>query len=124
MGITILKEKCIGCGICVNVCSYEAISMIDEPHELKVEKKEKADKLAVIDEVKCTLCNECIEPCPTDAILIEEEKLEFKDKEEYRDVMVFAEQRRDELEEAAFELLSKGRELADSLGVELSTLLI
>ncbi len=124
MGITILKEKCIGCGICVNVCSYGAISMIDEPHELKVEKKEKADKLAVIDEVKCTLCNECIEPCPTDAILIEEEKLEFKGKEEYRDVMVFAEQRRDELEEAAFELLSKGRELADSLGVELYTLLI
>jgi len=124
MGITILKEKCIGCGICVNVCSYGAISMIDEPHELNVEKKEKADKLAVIDEVKCTLCNECMEPCPTDAILIEEEKLESKGKEEYRDVMVFAEQRRDELEEAAFELLSKGRELADSLGVELYTLLI
>lgn len=124
MGIFLIKEKCIGCGICVDICTYGAISMIDELHKLTIEKKDKADKLAVIEEVECTLCGECVEPCPTDAILIEEESFEFKRKEIYKDIMVFAEQRRGELEEAAFELLAKGRELANSLGVELYALLI
>ena len=124
MGIFLIKEKCIGCGICVDICPCGAISMIDELHKLTIEKKDKADKLAVIEEVECTLCGECVEPCPTDAILIEEESFEFKCKEIYKDIMVFAEQRRGELEEAAFELLAKGRELANSLGVELYALLI
>jgi len=124
MGIFLIKEKCIGCGICVDICPCGAISMIDELHKLTVEKKDKADKLAVIEDVKCTLCGECVEPCPTDAILIEEESFESKRKEIYKDIMVFAEQRRGELEEAAFELLAKGRELANSLGVELYALLI
>ena len=124
MGIFLIREKCIGCGICVDICPYGAISMIDELHNLTIEKKDKADKLAVIEEVECTLCGECVEPCPTNAILIEEESFESKRKEIYKDVMVFAEQRRGELEEAAFELLAKGRELADSLGVELYALLI
>lgn len=124
MGIKLIKEKCIGCSICINICSYGAITLIDEPHKLIIEKKGKADKLAIIDEIKCTLCRECIDPCPTNAIFIEEEKLKFKCKEDYNDVMVFAEQRRGELEDAAFELLAKGRELADSLGVELYSLLI
>ncbi len=124
MGIKLIKEKCIGCSICINICRYGAITLIDEPHKLTVEKRDEADKLAVIDKIKCTLCRECIEPCPTNAILIEEEKFKFKDNEDYKDVMVFAEQRRGELEDAAFELLGKGRELADSLGVELISLLI
>ncbi|TET99748.1 MAG: 4Fe-4S dicluster domain-containing protein [Candidatus Stahlbacteria bacterium] len=124
MGIFLIKEKCIGCGICVDICPCGAISMIDELHKLTIEKKDKADKLAVIEEVECTLCGECVEPCPTDAILIEEESFEFKRKEIYKDIMVFAEQRRGELEEAAFELLAKGRELANSLSVELYALLI
>jgi electron transfer flavoprotein alpha subunit len=124
MGIKLIKEKCIGCNICINICRYGAITLVDESHKLTVEKRDEADKLAVIDKIKCTLCRECIEPCPTNAILIEEEKFEFKDNEDYKDVMVFAEQRRGELEDAAFELLGKGRELADSLGVELISLLI
>jgi electron transfer flavoprotein alpha subunit/ferredoxin len=124
MGIKLIKEKCIGCGICINICRYGAIILTDESHKLTIEKRDEADKLAVIDKTKCTLCKECIEPCPTNAILIEEEKFKFKDKKDYKDVMVFAEQRRGELEDAAFELLGKGRELADSLGVELYSLLI
>ncbi len=122
MGIRVIKNKCIGCNICVRHCQYGAISLVDEPHKLANGKEFK--KLAVIDLEKCTLCGECVRPCPTNAIEIETEAHEFKDKENYKDVMVFAEQRRGELEGAALELIGKGRELADKLGVNLYALLL
>jgi electron transfer flavoprotein alpha subunit len=122
MGIRVIKDKCTGCGICFKICQYGAIDIIKEVHTLANGKK--AKKLAVIDLEKCILCGECVKPCPTSAIEIEVETHGFKDKENYKDVMVFAEQRRDELEEAAFELLGKGRELADKLEVNLYALLL
>jgi electron transfer flavoprotein alpha subunit/NAD-dependent dihydropyrimidine dehydrogenase PreA subunit len=122
MGIRVIKDKCTGCGICFRVCQYGAIKIKEEAHELENGKKVK--KLAVIDLKKCTLCGECVKPCPPNAIELEAEAHEFKDKENYKDVMVFAEQRRDKLEEAAFELIGEGRKLADKLGVVLYALLV
>ncbi|HPD18966.1 MAG TPA: electron transfer flavoprotein subunit alpha/FixB family protein [Candidatus Goldiibacteriota bacterium] len=46
------------------------------------------------------------------------------DKNEYKGVWVFAEQRRGQLHKVDFELLGKGRELADQLGVELAAVLL
>jgi electron transport complex protein RnfB len=46
---------CIGCGKCVKVCPYDAITM--------------ENFLAYIDPVKCKLCRKCAPECPTDAIL-------------------------------------------------------
>ena len=43
---------------------------------------------------------------------------------EYRGVMVFAEQHESKLHPVTFELLGKGREIADKLGVELSGILL
>jgi electron transfer flavoprotein alpha subunit len=122
MGIRVIKEKCTGCGICFKVCQYGAISMAEVVHTLESGKEVK--KLAIIDLGKCTLCNECVKPCPTRAIELKAETHKFEGKENYKDVMVFAEQRRDELEGAAFELVGKGRELADKLGVTLYALLL
>jgi electron transfer flavoprotein alpha subunit/NAD-dependent dihydropyrimidine dehydrogenase PreA subunit len=122
MGIKVTKVKCTGCGICFKICQYGAINIKEEPHELENGKEVK--KLAVIDLEKCVLCGECVKPCPTSAIEIEAETHGFEGKENYKDVMVFAEQRRDKLEEAAFELIGKGRELADKLGVNLYALLL
>ncbi|MCK4529215.1 electron transfer flavoprotein subunit alpha [candidate division WOR-3 bacterium] len=124
MSITVIKEKCIGCNICIRSCPYGAIVLIDDIHKLKGQKMDSAERLAVIDEIKCTLCGECVEPCPTNAIEIEVTTMGFKRKEDYKDVMILAEQRRGVLENAAFELLAKGRELADSMGVELYALLV
>ena len=45
---------CIGCGLCVKACDYEAITM--------------QNNLAVIDPDKCTACGECIAVCPTNCI--------------------------------------------------------
>ena len=45
-------------------------------------------------------------------------------KEEYRGVWVFIEQQHAELSQASLQLLGKGRELADALGVELTAILL
>jgi len=122
MGIRVIKDKCTGCGICFKICQYGAINMVEETHTLTNGKE--VGRLAVIDLGKCTLCGECIKPCPTGAVELKAETHKFEGKENYKDVMVFAEQRRDELEGAAFELVGKGRELADKLEVNLYALLL
>jgi electron transport complex protein RnfB len=49
------EVACIGCGKCVKVCPYEAITL--------------ENYLAYIDSVKCKLCRKCVEECPTNSIL-------------------------------------------------------
>ncbi len=49
------KVACIGCGKCVKVCPYDAITM--------------ENNLAFIDSYKCKLCRKCVPECPTSAIL-------------------------------------------------------
>ncbi len=46
---------CIGCGKCVKVCAFEAITL--------------ENNLAWIDPVKCRLCRKCGAECPTGAII-------------------------------------------------------
>ena len=47
------KEKCVGCGACVNVCPAGAISVKD-------------DKAVISD--KCVDCGRCVQVCPAGAI--------------------------------------------------------
>lgn len=54
MALKVDAEKCTGCGICVEGCPVEAISL-------------KNDK-AVIDESTCIECGLCVDECPNDAI--------------------------------------------------------
>ncbi len=53
----ITKKNCIGCGDCVDHCSQNALSVVDEK--------------AVIDTKKCIGCGECILICPNAAIQIQ-----------------------------------------------------
>ena len=48
------KEKCVGCGVCVDVCPAGAISM--------------GNNKAQIDADKCMDCGRCAQICPQDAI--------------------------------------------------------
>ncbi len=55
MGIKIDKDKCVGCGLCANICS-EGIEMVDG---VAVVKDESADCL-----------KEAAESCPRNAVLL------------------------------------------------------
>ncbi|MBP1707179.1 MAG: electron transfer flavoprotein subunit alpha [Chloroflexi bacterium] len=106
MGIKIDAEKCTRCAVCVSACPFGALEIKD-------------DKIMVGE--ACNLCGACRKECPAEAILIEEARAQAADGE-YRGVWVFAEQREGRLKSVAFELLAKGRELADSLQTELSAI--
>jgi electron transfer flavoprotein alpha subunit len=72
----------------------------------------------------CTLCGACKDACKFDAIQIEREVAEKKDLSGYKNVWVFAEQRRGELSPVVFELLGEGRKLADKCGEKLCAVLL
>ncbi len=106
--ISIDKERCTGCGLCIQACTFGSIEMVGDYPEIKDD---------------CRLCNACVEACPEDAITIKETEGEA-DLSEYKGVMVYAEQRKGVVHPVAYELLGKGRELADQLGEPLYAVLI
>lgn len=107
--IEVLADRCVGCGACVPACLYDAIEMRDD--------------VAVIKD-NCTLCGACVDACKFDAIILRKAHREAVSKEDYRGVWVVAESRGGEIHDVTFELLGRGRELADTLGVELEAVLV
>ncbi len=104
MGLLIDIEKCVGCGGCVAVCPFGALDMVD-------------DKVVLGE--GCTLCGNCVRTCAYDVFTIEETAAEAAPATA-RGVWVFAEQWRGGVRSVAYELLSRGRELADTLETELA----
>ncbi|MBI2860401.1 MAG: electron transfer flavoprotein subunit alpha [Chloroflexi bacterium] len=104
MTIRIDTGKCDGCGSCVPACPFGLLEVI-------------ADKARV--EEGCTLCGACEAVCPSSAISSEEIVQAAPASDEHRGVWVFAEQHGGRVKAVSYELLSKGRELADALGTEL-----
>ncbi|MEZ5336040.1 MAG: 4Fe-4S binding protein [Methanolobus sp.] len=51
------KSTCTGCGVCVDSCPVEAISMSD-------------DDIAVVNPDECVDCGDCVEICPVEAITL------------------------------------------------------
>ncbi|MCK4375233.1 MAG: 4Fe-4S binding protein [Candidatus Brocadiae bacterium] len=55
------EEMCVGCGVCVEECPVEAISMVDET--------------ARIDEQECIRCGRCHDVCPEEAVRHDSERI-------------------------------------------------
>ena len=53
--------KCSGCGDCMEICSFDAIFMVDNK--------------AQIDETKCRECRQCLDVCPNGAIVVSYESM-------------------------------------------------
>ncbi|MFQ3620574.1 MAG: electron transfer flavoprotein subunit alpha [Spirochaetales bacterium] len=78
-GITISKEKCTGCGLCLRVCPYNALSLVEKKAEVNE---------------RCTLCGACVGACPFQAIFITGWKpLPKEDLSQYQGICLFAEHR-------------------------------
>jgi electron transfer flavoprotein alpha subunit len=110
MSIEIITDKCVGCRLCIKACPFGAITV--------------ENKLAAIDFDKCTLCGACVDACKFDAILLRKEETPTKDISSYKGVWVVAEQNKGIVQSVTYELLGKGRELADKRGVELCAVLL
>jgi len=112
MSITISREKCTGCKLCINACPFGAIAVVD--------------RKAVVDLTKCNLCGACRDVCKFGAIVIlkKAEAEDIRALKDYKGVWVFCEQKEGKVQSVAYELLGKGRELADKLNTQLSAVLL
>lgn len=105
--IRVIEDTCIGCSLCVEACPVSCISLEDEK--------------AVIGG-GCTFCGACVDVCPVEAIeiIVEEKRVDVSG---YSGVLVFGEQD-STVAPVVYELLGKGRELADKLGEDLTCIIL
>jgi electron transfer flavoprotein alpha subunit len=110
MSIIIDDELCTGCASCVANCPFGGVEIIDD--------------VAVITG-KCTLCGACVDVCPMEAITLErEEYIDKVDKTRFKGVWVIAEHYKGVIQKVAYQLLGKGRDLANKLNVNLVLVLL
>ncbi|MFX1410358.1 MAG: FAD-binding protein [Promethearchaeota archaeon] len=111
MSIIVDDELCTGCAACVESCPYGAIELDDNIAKILP---------------NCNLCAACIEICPIEAITLERGEYPAKkaDISQYKGVWVIAEHYKNRIHPVAFQLLGKGRELADLLEVNLTLVIL
>jgi electron transfer flavoprotein alpha subunit len=102
----IRRDRCVMCGCCVDACAFSVLSL---------------DDTGVVVSEGCRLCGACAGACPAEAIVLPERSAPHKkDERDSQGVMVFAEIQEGRFDPVTFELIGKGRELADKVGQKLS----
>lgn len=107
------EAKCNACGLCQKSCPFDAIAIVAE--------------VAQTNE-NCTLCGACVNACPRGALSIERKQPSPEDLAEYKGVFVWAECEpfggKLTPKKVVYELLARGRCLADVLGQELTAVVL
>lgn len=108
-----VAANCVGCGKCVSTCPFGALSLVNRK---------------AVPNASCTMCGACVSVCPVKALSLPASGAVKKDLSAYKGVWAFIEISDDghtqKVRPVGFELLSKGRELANQLGEELCAVVI
>ena len=101
------KDKCIGCGGCIDACPFGALSLVDN--------------MVVVND-KCTGCGACLLACPMHALNLPSERPQAtaEDLAAYSGVWVWVEQFNGRTGGISVEMLGQGRKLADQRKVALT----
>ena len=109
-GLIVDRERCCACGSCLTSCTNKALRL--------------HGPTLTVDE-NCILCGICVDACPFEALSIKkEEPANIKDFNDYSDIWVFVETKHDVIVPVVYELLGKGRQLADEKGYALAAVLL
>jgi electron transfer flavoprotein alpha subunit len=117
VSIIIDKDKCTACETCLASCPFDAIVIVESTGK------------AFINEY-CNSCKACLEVCPEGAIKEinaehRTQNTEHRQKlQDFKGVMIFAEQREGKVAAVSYELIGAGRRLAGELDTELSAVLL
>lgn len=99
MALLEISAGCIGCGACIDVCPFGALSLVDN--------------VAVVDD-KCTACGACLDICPVNALSLPERPAAAAEGlAAYQGVWVWIEQFQGEACSISWEMLGQARRLAD-----------
>ncbi len=123
MSLNIIDDKCTGCGLCLQACPFGSLTLemrdkIGKPHS-------KFKRLVTVD-VSCTLCGACVPTCKFEALRLDkaEQAKVAINLADFKGIWVYVEQREGVIQDVSFELLAKGRDLANQRGTELVGVLL
>lgn len=97
--ILIDKQICTLCGECKNVCPFGAIDIDSNKKNIEINSA-------------CKVCKLCIKKCPHNAMSLEKVEVKGVNKDEYKGILVYAENINGEIHPVTIELIGKAKELS------------